>query len=160
MAHFAELDRHNQVLRVIVVADKYNQTDGVEDENVGIAYCKRLYGNDTNWKQTTKHTEFRGDFAGIGCSYLADADKFIHPTPFESWVLNDNCHWEPPVKFDSSLGSAMIGGIPFNENLEFIADLGLNRRGFYLWNEAETSWDLLETTPEEASTVKPDGDGE
>ena len=36
MAHFAELDSNNQVLRVLVVNDSDTAEDGVEKESVGI----------------------------------------------------------------------------------------------------------------------------
>ena len=45
MAHFAELDDNNVVIRVIVVSnDDTKDENGVENEEVGKAFCNRLLG--------------------------------------------------------------------------------------------------------------------
>ena len=81
MAHFAELDNNNVVLRVIVIGnDKTHNEDGVEQEALGIAYCKSLFGENTNWIQTSYNENFRGDFAAVSDIYNPQADKFI-PSP-------------------------------------------------------------------------------
>ena len=48
MAHFAQLDENNIVIQVTVVSN-----DDAPDEATGIAFCKAIYGSDTNWKQTS-----------------------------------------------------------------------------------------------------------
>ena len=40
MAHFAELDKDNKVLRVIVVNNEDILVDGIESEAKGIEFCK------------------------------------------------------------------------------------------------------------------------
>jgi len=98
MAHFAELDNNNIVVRVIVVADEH-EADG---EN----WCRNLLGG--FWKKTSYNTQggvhlnggtpFRKNYAGIGFSYDPVRDAFIPPKPFNSWLLNeDTCIWEPPT---------------------------------------------------------------
>ena len=54
MAHFAELDEDNKVLQIIVISNDvtYNE-NGVEEEELGIAFCKSLYGENTKWVQTS-----------------------------------------------------------------------------------------------------------
>jgi hypothetical protein len=80
MAHFAELDENNVVLRVIVVADKDTaDADGVEQESIGVAFCESLYGG--TWKQTSYNNNIRARFAGIGSTYDAGNDVFIDPDP-------------------------------------------------------------------------------
>lgn len=102
MAHFAELDNNNIVVRVIVVADE-NEADG---EN----WCRNLLGG--FWKKTSYNTQagvhstggtpFRKNYAGIGYSYDPTRDAFIPPKPFNSWVLNENtCVWDPPTPMPS-----------------------------------------------------------
>ncbi len=102
MAHFAELDNNNIVVRVIVVADE-NEADG---EN----WCRNLLGG--FWKKTSYYTQagvhltggtpFRKNYAGIGYSYDPTRDAFIPPKPFNSWVLNENtCVWDPPTPMPS-----------------------------------------------------------
>jgi hypothetical protein len=99
MAHFAELDSENKVVRVIVVSnedilDSTNQ----ENEEVGIAFCKRLLGG--TWKQTSYNNNIRKNYAGVGYTYNAEKDAFIPPKPFPSWILNEtSCKWECPVPY-------------------------------------------------------------
>lgn len=78
MAHFAELDSTNKVLRVIVIDnDVTHDEDGVEQEALGIAFCKSLFGADTNWVQTSYNNNYRGHFAGVDDFYDLDTDEFI-----------------------------------------------------------------------------------
>lgn len=97
MAHFAELDSNNVVLRVVVVGNKdTSDANGVEKESIGAAFCERLYGG--TWKQTSYNGNFRKHYAGIGYTYNADIDAFIPPKPYPSWILNnDTVNWEAPV---------------------------------------------------------------
>tara|TARA_R110000803_G_scaffold69302_1_gene131574 strand:- start:218 stop:553 length:336 start_codon:yes stop_codon:yes gene_type:complete len=87
MAHFAELDSNNIVLRVIVVAD--------EHEDDGENWCNNFTGG--TWKQTSYNNNIRKQFAGAGYTYDADKDKFISPEPFASWALDGNDDWQPPT---------------------------------------------------------------
>lgn len=78
MAHFAELDSNNIVLRVIVIDDK-NMVDSsnIEKEEIGIAFCKSLYGDDTNWVQTSYNNKIRGHYAGVGDVYDSVNNVFV-----------------------------------------------------------------------------------
>ena len=99
MAHFAEINHENQVLRVIIVGnndckDQYGQ----ESEEIGIQFCKSLFGDYTNWKQTSYNGSIRKNYAGIGYVYDSVRDAFIPPKPFDSWKLNEvTCKWESPI---------------------------------------------------------------
>lgn len=70
MAHFAKLE-DNTVTQVIVV-----NNEEVPDEATGIAFCKSLFGEDTEWVQTSYNGNFRGNFAGVGMIYDPVADEF------------------------------------------------------------------------------------
>ena len=78
MAHFAKLDSDNLVTQVIVVSDSDTSTDaGVEAESIGVAFCQKLTGIDTIWKQTSYNANgngFRGNYAGIGATYMTDVE--------------------------------------------------------------------------------------
>jgi hypothetical protein len=103
MAHFAEIDENNIVLRVVVVDDE-NEADG---EN----WCNGFFGG--TWKQTSINTHegvhalggtpFRKNFAGIGYTYDAERDAFIRihnagPGEWESWTLEEStCNWKAPI---------------------------------------------------------------
>lgn len=72
MAHFAKINSDNVVEQVIVV-----NNEEVPDEATGVAFCKSLFGEDTNWIQTSYNNNFRGTFAGIGMKYDPIKDEFI-----------------------------------------------------------------------------------
>jgi len=119
MAHFAELDNNNVVLRVIVVATKDNSTaDGVEKESIGQAFCERLFGG--TWKQTSYNNNMRVQYAGIGYSYNPTLDAFISPQPYPSWTLdNTMADWIPPTPMPTDGGQ-------------------------YSWNEETQTWDVID----------------
>ena len=78
MAHFAQLDDNNVVLRVIVVHNNdCKDAEGNESEAVGVAFCQSLLGG--NWKQTSYNGNMRGVYAGIGYTYNPTLDVFEPP---------------------------------------------------------------------------------
>ena len=97
MAHFAELDANNVVLRVVVVDNKDTaDAFGVEKEHIGAAHLEKILGG--TWKQTSYNGKMRKNYAGIGYTYRADIDAFVPPQPFASWVLNEStAQWDAPV---------------------------------------------------------------
>ena len=100
MAHFAQLDNNNKVIRVIVVGNEFiTNNDGIEIEQLGIDFCKKLTGNDAIWIQTSYNRNFRKNFAGPGHTYDSELDAFIPEKMYESWVLNDNGSWIPPIPY-------------------------------------------------------------
>jgi hypothetical protein len=78
MAHFAEIDENNIVVRVIVVADEdtYDQY-GNENEYIGSKFCHDLLGG--IWIKTSYNSNIRGKYAGIGDLYDSVKDEFITP---------------------------------------------------------------------------------
>jgi hypothetical protein len=98
MAHFAELDSNNVVLRVVVIANKDTaDADGVEKEYIGAAFCESVLGG--TWKQTSYNGNIRKNYAGVGYTYRADIDAFVAPQPYPSWVLDENAQWQAPVPY-------------------------------------------------------------
>ena len=99
MAHFAQLDSNNVVTQVIVVSnDDTSDSNGVETESIGVAFCQKLLGADTNWKQTSYNGNMRVRYAGIGYSYNASLDAFVPPQPFASWTLDSGtADWVSPL---------------------------------------------------------------
>lgn len=118
MAHFAEI-KDNIVQRVIVISDdKCNGGQFPNSELSGIEFCKKLFGQNTNWKQTSYNSNFRYNFAGAGYTYDEVNDAFISPKPpFDSWSLNDDFKWEAPVPYPTD-------------------------GAFYIWDEDTLSWIL------------------
>lgn len=89
MSHFAELNKNNEVIRVIVG----NNEDPNGDEGYNWIVT-RLGGT---WVKTSYNNNFRKQFAGTGFTYDLENDVFVKPTPFASWILNDNFDWQPPT---------------------------------------------------------------
>lgn len=80
MAHFAEIDENNIVVRVIVINDKVLlDSNGKEKESLGIDFCKSLYGESTNWTQTSYNGNFKKKFAGIGDTFDDVNNAFVAP---------------------------------------------------------------------------------
>ena len=102
MSHFAQVNEKNQVLQVIVVHNNELTENGVESEAKGIAFCKSLLGEDSNWVQTSYNGNIRKNYAGVGYSYDATRDAFIAPEP-EGHIGFDEetCRWIlPDVELD------------------------------------------------------------
>lgn len=78
MAHFAQIDENNVVLQVIVVHnDVIENAPLLENETLGIQFCKDLFGHGTKWVQTSYSGKFRKNFAGIGYFYDPIKDEFM-----------------------------------------------------------------------------------
>jgi hypothetical protein len=87
MAHFAELNSANEVLRVTVVENKNTaDVNGVEKEYIGQAHLEKVLGG--TWKQTSYNGNMRGNYAGKGYTYFADQDLFMSPKPYNSWSMS------------------------------------------------------------------------
>ena len=90
MSHWAELDESNKVIRVLVG----DNNDPAGDE--GYSWLMENLGG--TWVQTSYNGNFRYNYAGIGFTYDVEADAFIGPQPYPSWVLNEDKKWVAPVK--------------------------------------------------------------
>ena len=95
MAHFAELDDSNTVLRVVVVGNDCVPSDEHVD---GETWCVNFFKGGT-WKQTSYNNNFRKQYAGKGFTYDAAKNKFISPKPHASWSLDSNDDWQAPVTY-------------------------------------------------------------
>lgn len=69
MAHFAEIDENNKVIRVLVIDDS--------QENRGQDFLAEDCGLGGRWIQTSYNGNIRGVFAGIGYTYDEVQDIFI-----------------------------------------------------------------------------------
>ena len=95
MAHFAELDNNNVVLRVVVVGNDCVPSDEHID---GETWCINFFKGGT-WKQTSYNHNFRKKYAGVGDIYDAAKNKFISPKPHASWALDSNDDWQAPITY-------------------------------------------------------------
>jgi len=96
MAHFAEIDGTNTVLRVVVVHNDVTTIDDVEVEQRGIDFLDGILPVTGQWVQTSYNANFRHSYAGAGFVWDAANDVFYVPEPSEGdWVLNtETWIWE------------------------------------------------------------------
>jgi hypothetical protein len=144
MASFAKLNNNIVITVESVVNEVLKDSNGIEQESIGIEFLKKLY-NEPNavWKQTSYNTNggvhslggipFRKNHAGIGYIYDSNRDAFIASKPFNSWILNeDTCLWNAPIEKP----------ITYTQNILDSNNLPVVDR--YIWNEQTLSWDLLD----------------
>ena len=89
MSHWAEIDKNNKVIRVLVG----DNNDPAGDEG----YQWLLDNLGGTWIKTSYNGSIRYNFAGIGYTYDPIDDAFIAPMPdcgHEELFLNDEKRWE------------------------------------------------------------------
>ena len=102
MAHFAELNSSNEVLRVIVISNDDVDANGGDQHADAETFVASIVPHSTGgtaWKQTSYNNNFRKQYAGIGHTYDASKNKFILPQPYSSWSLDSNDDWQAPVTY-------------------------------------------------------------
>lgn len=134
MSYYAKIDENNLVTQVIVADQGFINSGALGDPKLWIETDPNTHGGvhyGTDGKPDGG-TALRKNYAGIGYTYDPARDAFIPPKPpFTSWRLNeDTCNWEPPVPMPQD-----------------------GQR--YRWDEATTSWILIQPPSEPASEPTP-----
>ena len=90
MAHWAEIDEDNKVIRVLVGDN--------DDPNGDEGYQWLIDNLGGTWIQTSYNGRIRYNYAGIGYTYDPIDDAFIAPVPCDhsSVILNELKRWECP----------------------------------------------------------------
>ena len=150
MAHFAKISETNEVLTVLALnnVDMLN-SENVETETVGQQYLEQHNNWPAHlWIQTSYNTynnthknngtPFRGNYAGIGYTWDEDDQIFWPKKPYASWVKhNESASWKSPIGDAPALTEEQIAqNTPVDENT------AATHRWSYVWNEANTTWDL------------------
>lgn len=89
MAHFAEIDQNNVVIRILVVPD--------DQEHRGQEFLADDLKLGGRWIQTSYNHRIRKQYAGIGFTYDEVADVFISPQPAPWFYLDNNHDWVCPI---------------------------------------------------------------
>lgn len=126
MAHYAYLDE-NSIVTMVIVGKNEDDLPGNWEEYYGAkrtSYNTRggvYHDPNTNEPSEDQSKSFRKNYAGVGYTYDSVKDAFIPPKPFNSWILNENsCLWEAPIPYPTD-------------------------NQFYIWNENDQNWQLIET---------------
>ena len=142
MAHFAELNSSNEVLRVIVISNDDVNSNGGDYSSSAETFVASIVPYQTggvSWKQTSYNNNARKQYAGVGYTYDSSKNKFIAPQPFNSWSLNSNDDWQAPVTYPSTdeVGSNVLL-IDWDEgNLRWT---GKHDETNYIWDSSALSW--------------------
>ena len=100
MAHFAELNSSNEVLRVIVVSNDDVDANGGDKHADAETFVTTIVPHSTGgvaWKQCSYNNNFRKQYAGKGYTYNSSKDIFIADKPYPSWTLDSNDDWQAPT---------------------------------------------------------------
>jgi hypothetical protein len=107
MAHWAEIDENNIVIRV-TIGNNEDVDEGYQwlIDNLGGRWIKTSYNsrggvhytqeiNDEGFFVASGKPHLRYNYAAIGDTYDEQRDAFIRPKPEGEWVLNETtCLWE------------------------------------------------------------------
>lgn len=89
MAHFAQVDSTDTVIKIIVIPD--------EQEHFGQEYISNNLGLPGEWIQCSYNGSIRRRYPGKGYSYDRINDVFLEPRPAASWTLDEDFVWQPPT---------------------------------------------------------------
>ena len=142
MAHFAELDNNNKVLRVVVVGNDCVPSDEHVD---GETWCINFFKGGT-WKQTSYNHNFRKQYAGKGYTYDAAKNKFLSPQPHASWALDANDDWQAPVTYPTITTYGSNDPLDMyviswdEENLKWTAQDNEDPHNNFNWDASALAW--------------------
>lgn len=94
MAHFAKIE--NGIVTNIIVISNDVVGEYPESDALGQAFIESN-GIEGAWLQTSYNSNFRKQYAYLGCAYDESADEFVQPQPFPSWLLDSNHDWQAPT---------------------------------------------------------------
>ena len=149
MAHFAELDSNNIVLRVVVISNDDIEANGGDYSSSAETFVSNLVPHSDNgvaWKQTSFNNKSRKQYAGIGYTYNSTKNKFLCPQPYTSWSLNGNDDWEAPVTYPTvvEMGDNPIVIEWDEDNQKWIGNTwtgeNFDTRTNYEWDSTELTW--------------------
>ena len=129
MAHFAELDQLNRVIRTVVACNDDIANNGGEQSEQAAEHFKTvcpLSPAGIKYVQTSYNNNFRKSFAGVGMIFREDLNMFITPQPFASWTLDNDGNWNAPVP-----------------KPETYTQYGEGVKDAYNWDEENQTWVLV-----------------
>jgi hypothetical protein len=143
MAHFAELNSSNEVLRVIVISNDDVDANGGDQHTDAETFVASIvpYGTGgVSWKQTSYSGSFRKQYGGTDFTYDASKNKFISPKPYASWSLDASDDWKAPVTYPNvtEIDSTIVFPIFWDEDNQKWT--GISDSTNYDWDASGLSW--------------------
>jgi len=129
MAHFAEIDSNNKVLRVLVACNIDVANNGGDQSEQAAENFKKvapLSENGVKWVQTSYNSNFKKRYASMGGTYDPIKNIFIEPQPYSSWTLNSSGDWEPPSNFPTI--------VTYGDNVPYLIN----------WDEDSLNWKAVD----------------
>ena len=146
MAHFAELDNNNVVLRVVVISNDDVDANGGDLSTGAEDFVEALIPASSGgvaWKQTSYNNNFRKQYAGPNYSYDTSKNMFIVPKPYASWTLNSSGDWEAPVTYPNDLeeGGLFVNTSWDEDNSRWLGTtFSESGETDYRWNASNLTW--------------------
>jgi hypothetical protein len=113
MAHFAELDENNVVIRVLVTSN--------DEPDEGYGWLIETFGG--TWVKTSYNATIRKHFAGVGFTFDETLDAFLPPKHYESWILDEETFtWKAPIAQPTDGASYDWNELTGNWELEEVSD--------------------------------------
>ena len=144
MAHFAEIDINNKVLRVVVACNQDIANNGGEQSEQAAEHFKsgcKLSENGVKWVQTSYNNNYRKQFAHVGYFYDSIKDKFISPQPFASWSLDANDDWQAPVAYPTVTTYGVDASYIIYWEEEDLKWMGIDDQcNIFVWIPLSSSW--------------------
>jgi hypothetical protein len=125
MAHFAELDINNKVLRVLKACNQDIINNGGEQSEQAALHFQSIVKfseNGVKWVQTSYNNNFRKQYAGRNYTFDPVKNKFISIQLFASWSLDSNDDWKAPIAYPTVT--------TYGDNINYLIS----------WDENEQRW--------------------
>jgi len=157
MAHFAHLNSENKVMRISVVSNDIETSDGPLGENDmhvdGETWCQNFHSGKpwtvdngiVSWKQCSYNGSFRKAYPQIGATYDSVRDEFVQPKPYSSWILNATNDWVSPLANNPTEGPSeewMTLFVWDEDNQRWHCKKETDDGSIAYWNPSTEQWDI------------------
>ena len=126
----AKLDASNTVRNVITIGDEVSNVEN---------FCAEKFGG--TWKESFKDGT-RKQPAVIGGTYDAAKDKFISEQPYDSWTLDSNDDWQPPVAIPD-ISDEDYKGRTWDEDNQRWTAFKVSDGNQYAWDPDNSTWTAI-----------------
>lgn len=138
--YFAIIDQDNIVSNVELI--------DATDENDGITKIRNNHNNQSlnvvqTWRNPSGSSQ-RYNFASKGATWDSQNQAFYYPKPFNSWTLDSNFKWQPPVDVPNieQINGSYVISLWDEENLRWVVE-DSDGNITHIWNTTTNTWDSI-----------------